>query len=86
MKVDGVPDRNTQSILMELKSIKHIDFANDFIEKNETLFTLAGTNCFVANEKEIEEIANQVAHWCVLSRCNIAISQFKEGLLKLLVY
>ena len=65
---------------MELKSITYVESANNFIDKNETLFTLAGTNCFVANEKEIEEIANQVAHWYVLSRCNIAISQFKEGL------
>ena len=80
VKVDDVPDRNTQSILMELKSIRHVESANNFIEKTETLFTLAGTNCFVANEKEIEEIANQVAHRYVLSRCNIAISQFKEGL------
>ena len=65
---------------MELKSIKHVESANNFIEKNETLFTLAGTSCFVANEKEIAEIENQVAHWYVLSSCNIAISQFKEGL------
>ena len=80
MKVEDVPDRNTRSILMELKSIKHLMSANSFIDKNETLFPLAGTNCFVGKEKEIEEIGNWVAHWYVLSRCNIAISQFKEGL------
>ena len=80
VKVDDVLDRNTRSILMELKSIKHVESANNFIDINETLFTLAGTNCFVANEKAIEKIANQVAHWYVLSRCNIAISQYKEGL------
>ena len=85
VKVDDVPDRNTRSILMELKNIKHVESANNFIDKNETLFTLAGFNCFVATEKEIEEIANQVAHWYVLSRCNIAISRSKMDL-KLLVY
>eukprot|EP00794_Sanderia_malayensis_P013268 gene13268-14635_t len=80
VSVDNVPDVTTKEILKDLQSTKDVDAANQFIAKHETLFMLAGTPCFVANENGIKKIVEDVAHWYVLERCCAAINQFKEGL------
>ncbi len=77
---DDVPDVTTKQMLKDLESSKDVNAANEIIAEHETLFQLAGTPCFVANENGIRKIVEDVAHWYVLERCCAAINQFKEGL------
>ena len=67
-------------MLKKLHDAADVDAANKVLDENDTLFSLAGTSCFVANENEIKKMAEEVAHWYVLGRCNEALQQFKNGM------
>eukprot|EP00794_Sanderia_malayensis_P002279 gene2279-2623_t len=60
--VDTVPDRDVKEVLKKLLNTADVDAANKVIDENDTLFSLAGTSCFVANESEIKKMAEEVAH------------------------
>ena len=80
VSIDTVPDRGVKEVLKKLHDAADVDAANKVLDENDTLFSLAGTSCFVANENEIKKMAEEVAHWYVLGRCNEALQQFKNGL------
>eukprot|EP00112_Aurelia_sp_Birch-Aquarium-sp1_P001675 Seg1181.6 transcript_id=Seg1181.6/GoldUCD/mRNA.D3Y31 product="G2/M phase-specific E3 ubiquitin-protein ligase" protein_id=Seg1181.6/GoldUCD/D3Y31 len=77
VSVDAVPDRGVKEALTKLHDAADVDAANKVIDENDTLFSLAGTSCFVVNENEIKKMAEEVAHWYVLGRCNEHCSSSK---------
>ncbi len=50
VSADTVSDRGVKEVPMKLHDAANVDAANKIIDENKTLFSLAGTSCFIAKE------------------------------------